>query len=328
MLPGLLQTIRLAEKLGVESKDAPAMTSLKAGDPVEKGQLVAETKGIWGFFKQQVYSDYDGTVETISEVTGNILVREASIPIDISAYVAGKVTQVMAAEGAVVETRGALVQGIFGIGGERTGIVRIAVSSGEDVLEESMVKDDDAGKILVGGKGVTLEALRRANAVGASGIVVGAVRDVDLTTLLGYDIGVAITGQEDVKTTLVVTEGFGQLAMAKRTFSLLQSLEGKKASLNGATQIRAGVIRPELIVPIEHSADEPVPAHAVNELKAGTPIRIIREPYFGRLGQVTSLPSELEKVESGAEVRVLHAKLDDGSEVTVPRANVEIIATS
>jgi hypothetical protein len=32
-------------------------------------------------------------------------------------------------------------------------------------------------------------------------------------------------------------------------------------------------------------------------------------------------------LESGTEVRVLRAKLEGGDEVTVPRANVEIIAT-
>lgn len=329
MLPGLLQTIRLAEKLGVEAKEAPGMTALKVSDSVEKGQIVAETKGLFGrFFKQQVESDFTGTVETISDVTGNILVREPSIPVDMTAYVAGKVKQVLEEEGAIIETRGAVVQGIFGIGGERTGTVRIAVSSPDEVLDAQHIEESDAGKVLVGGSGVTYEALQKANDVGAAGIVVGAVKDVDLTNLLGYDIGVAITGQEDVKTTLVVTEGFGLLGMAKRTFSLLQTLEGKSASLNGATQIRAGVIRPELIVPIAHTADEAVPEHSANELKAGTPIRIIREPYFGRLGQVTGLPAEVQEVDSGARVRVLEAKLDDGSEVTVPRANVEIIATS
>lgn len=329
LLPGLLQTIRLAEKLGVETSEAPQMTTLKVGDPIEKGQLIAETKGLFNkWFKNQVFSDYSGTVEAISDVTGNILVREASIPVDMTAYIAGRVVSVMPDEGAVVETRGAHVQGIFGIGGERNGSVRVAVSSSDEMLDASAISDSDAGKILVGGSGVTYEALERANAVGVVGLVVGAVRDVDLTKLLGYDIGVAITGQEEVVTTLVVTEGFGRLNMANRTFNLLKTLEGKSASLNGATQIRAGVIRPELIAPIEHSATEAVPTHSSNELVAGTPIRIIREPYFGRLGAVTGLPAELQEVDSGAHVRVLQAKLDDGSEVVVPRANVEIIATS
>ncbi|MDK3156962.1 hypothetical protein QPK87_10275 [Kamptonema cortianum] len=328
MLPGLLQTIRLAEKLGVEAKEAPEMTSLKEGDALEVGQLIAETKGFFGFFKQQVLSEYTGTIESISEVTGNILLREPSIPIDMAAYVAGEIVDVMPEEGAVVQTRGAMVQGIFGIGGEVNGTIRLAVGAPSDPLEASHIQDTDAGMILIGGSGVTLEALQRANEVGVFGIVVGAVRDVDLTTLLGYDIGVAITGQEEVTTTLVVTEGFGQLDMANRTFELLKSLQGMKASMNGATQIRAGVIRPELIAPIPHRQEEQVPPHQESILEVGTPIRVIREPYFGMLGKVTGLPAQLQTVESGAEVRVLEAKLDDGQEVSVPRANVEIIVKS
>lgn len=82
------------------------------------------------------------------------------------------------------------------------------------------------------------------------------------------------------------------------------------------------------IAPIPHSEKEEVPVHSGNKLQSGTPIRIIREPYFGRLGTVTGLPAQPQKVDSGAVVRVLNARLDDGEEVCVPRANVEIIATS
>jgi len=60
-------------------------------------------------------------------------------------------------------------------------------------------------------------------------------------------------------------------------------------------------------------------------MQPGTPVRIIREPYFGEIGTVASLPVELQKVETGSDVRVLVVRLDDGREVTVPRANVEII---
>ena len=55
---------------------------------------------------------------------------------------------------------------------------------------------------------------------------------------------------------------------------------------------------------------------------------MIREPYFGKLGTVTGLPAQLVTLESGTEVRVLNARLSDGQEVTVPRANVEIIASA
>lgn len=62
-------------------------------------------------------------------------------------------------------------------------------------------------------------------------------------------------------------------------------------------------------------------------LDLGTPIRLIREPYFGRLGKVSGLPAEPVVIGSGARVRVLEAELDDGAQVTVPRANVEIVLT-
>jgi len=42
------------------------------------------------------------------------------------------------------------------------------------------------------------------------------VSDETLRQYVGYDIGVAITGQENVPMTLILTEGFGELPMARR----------------------------------------------------------------------------------------------------------------
>lgn len=326
-LPGMLQTIKLAEKLGVEAKDVPAFFKLKIGDPIENGQIVAETKGIFGMFKSTVISEFTGTVEAISEVSGNVLVREPSIPIDMTAYLTGRIAEIMPEEGAIVETRGAMVQGIFGVGGEATGIIDVVVGGPDQVLHADNITPEMKGKIIVGGSGFTYDAIMQAAKCGVVGIVAGGVRDRDLTQFLGYEIGVAITGQENIPLTLVVTEGFGYLNMAHRTFDLLKSLEGREASINGATQIRAGVIRPEVIVPIPTATgDAPIQASG-GELKVGTPIRVIREPYFGQIGKVTEMPSTLMVVDSGTEVRVLKARLEDDDEVVIPRANVEIIAS-
>lgn len=328
MLPGVLQTIKIADKLGVEPQDARALLKVKVGDPISKDQLIAEGKKLFGFFKAAtVISEHVGTLESISEVTGNLLIREPSIPVDIKAYIEGAVAEVMPEEGVIVETRCAMIQGIFGVGGERVGQIRVAVSEPSKVLEASDILDSDAGKILIGGAGMTYNAIVRGSAVGVTGLVAGGIRDSDLTKFLGFDIGVAITGQEPINLTLMVTEGFGYLGMAERTYALLKSLEGQVASINGATQIRAGVIRPEIIVPIAADTAKATEGHDTFELMKGTPIRVIREPYFGKLGTVTELPAQLVVLDSGTEVRVLRATLSDGEDVTVPRANVEIIAT-
>ena len=325
-LPGALQTIKVAEKLGVEVKEVAALLRVKEGDAIHKGDLIAESKGLFGLFKGTVHADCEGTFESHSEISGNLFVREAPIPIEITAYMRGKVVEIIEGEGAVIEARGAMIQGIFGIGGERLGEIRMAVDSPNEILDKSHIKLEDKGKILIGGSGISFDSIKAAEQHGVLGLIAGAVKDVDITQYLGYDIGVAITGQEPIPLTIVATEGFGNLAMANTTFELFKKLEGKQASVNGATQIRAGVIRPEVIVPEAIPPTGPVQLREGSILNIGTAIRIIREPYFGKIGEVTELPPELQVVESGTEVRVLKARLTDGSNVTVPRANVEIIA--
>ncbi|HLV78991.1 MAG TPA: hypothetical protein VKT32_01880 [Chthonomonadaceae bacterium] len=338
-LPGLMQTVKVAERMGIEPGDLESALRVKVGDRVAEGDVIAETKGLFGrFFKSEFRSPAGGTVELISPTTGHVGIREAPTPVEKDAYIQGTVTRIIPEEGVAIACEGALVQGIFGVGGERRGVITVVVVGADQPLTDTMLTEAHRGKIVVGGSNVSGAALRKAAEMGVVGIVVGGVVDRELMDYLaaalkqpGFDIGVAITGHEPIPFTLVITEGFGTIRMADRTFALFKSLEGKMASINGATQIRAGVIRPEVIVPL---ADAPTGAalsdagEESGQLTIGTPIRVIREPYFGILGKVTALPSELVKVESETMVRVLEASLEDGRAVTVPRANVEIIETA
>ena len=328
-LPGLMQSVKVAAQLGIDADEMPGILLVKEGDIIEKGQVLGVTKAFFGMLKSEAKSPTAGTVETISGVSGNVGVRQAPLPIDLTAYLSGTITETMPGEGVIVQTEGALIQGIFGIGGERVGEIQMVSESPESDLTEAEITPALAGKIIVGGANISGVALRKASEMGVRGIVVGGIIDKDLIDFLGYDIGVAITGHENITLTLVITEGFGTIAMARRTFELLRSLTDRPASINGATQIRAGVIRPEVIVPLgaQTSAAQNAGDDEGN-LSLGTPIRIIREPYFGKLASVSGLPPQLTVIGSGASVRVLEAKLADGSVVIVPRANVEIIETS
>ncbi len=323
-LPGIMRTVRAAEIMGVDPKDLDQVLLIKEGDTVDKGQVICRSTSFFGMFKNECKTPVAGLVELINPISGNIGVREAPSPVEITAYVQGAVTEVLPREGAVVETDGALVQGIFGVGGERCGLIRVIATAPDKTITSEDIPTGIEGIVLIGGAGATLSALQTAAEQKAAALVVGGVVDSDLVGYLGYDIGVAITGQEHLPTTVILTEGFGNLPMAERTWELLGSLEGKRASVNGATQIRAGVIRPELIVPAE-SSDSPKEQKREGTLEIGSPIRLIREPYFGLLGTVEALPPEPQLVPSGAKVRVLTAKLSDGRSVTTPRANVELI---
>ena len=115
--------------------------------------------------------------------------------------------------------------------------------------------------------------------------------------------------------------------MARYTYNLLKNLEGRIASANGATQIRAGVIRPEIVIPLPEL--DKVSLKAVEKEMAivviDSPIRAIRVPYFGMLGIIKDMPPEHEIIDSEAHVRVFGVTLEAGGDITIPRANVEII---
>jgi hypothetical protein len=328
-LPGNVQTVNAANLLGVLPEDVSDCLIKPIGAPVKKGEVFAESRSFFGLFRSKAASPVEGTLESVSSVTGQAILREPPIPVEVDAYVDGTIAEVHPNQGVTVETRGTFIQGIFGVGGETSGELHVAVKAPGETLTESMITEAHRGKVVVGGNHVTTKTLFHAVRMGVKAIVIGGFDDQDLREFLGYDLGVAITGSEEKGITLVVTEGFGEIPMANRTFELLKGCEGRKVSVSGATQIRAGVLRPEIIAP---RLEEAARTEAVSDgepagLEVGAQIRVIRQPYFGRLGKVTGLPPELVALETEAKVRVLEVDFGNGSRAMLPRANVEMIET-
>jgi hypothetical protein len=304
------------------------------GDRVAVGEAIAKSKGVFGMFRSECKSTAAGTIESISETTGQVIIRGEPLPIQTEAYLAGRVVEVLPREGCIIEAQCAYVQGIFGIGAEAHGRIAVACQSHEEELAADLITPAMKGCIVIGGARVTHDAIERARHHGVSAIVTGGIDDQDLRNVLGYDLGVAITGSERIGLTIIVTEGFGEIAMAQRTFKLLTSHAGREAAVNGATQIRAGVMRPEVIVPHDDPSDRD---HAQSSfvsqqspgkegaLDLGRQVRIIRDPYFGVLGAVSALPREPVLLESGSKARVVEVQVESGQRVMIPRANVEFI---
>ncbi len=325
-IPGDVEIVNVAGILGLAPEDIDDVILVKEKDIIKKDQNIAIGKGLFGIVKTPVKSPINGTIENISRVTGQVIIRGEEIPVEINAYISGEVIRVFENEGVIIRTPAAFIQGIFGIGGETNGRIIVAVSSPDDILDDDKISQDFKDKIVVGGSIVTAKAVKKAISLGVKGIVVGGFNDKDLREFLGYELGIAITGSEDLGITVIQTEGFGNMPMNQKTFNLLKKMEGKEASISGATQIRAGVIRPEVIIPLtENISMEKFQKLEREALKIGDPIRIIRQPYFGYLATISDLPSALVKLESESYVRVLKARLENGEIITVPRANVELI---
>lgn len=325
-LPGNVVNVNVAHELSMTPDDVPDYLLVEEGDEVELRQIIAESRSFWGLFHAIARAPISGTVETISDVTGQVLIRGEPIQVEIDAYIDGTVVEVHGDEAVVVETRGALAQGILGVGGEAHGVLKVLCETPEQACSADLISNDCEGCILVGGGRVTLEALSVAREAGVAAIVTGAIDDQDLDEFIGEALGVAITGQEDLGLSLVLTEGFGDTPMRRRTFDLLADRGGKRASVNGATQIRAGVIRPEVVVPEPGATWEASDEAETRGLAAGSPVRLIRPPTFGELAEIVELPEALTRIETEAEVRVARVRLErTGEVITVPRANMEII---
>ena len=326
-LPGDAVPVNLAKRLGVSASELSRRMLRPIGDRVELGETLARSKGFFGFFQAEFPSPLAGTIESISKVTGQVILRGAPIAVQVVAYLAGTIIEVVPDEGVVVEADVALIQGIFGVGGEAFGTLQVVAKSPDEDLTEQVIKPEHRGCIVIGGRRITGAAIRKAIEVGAAAVIAGGIDDHDLREILGYDLGVAVTGTEKLGTTIIVTEGFGEIAMARRTFDLLATHAGRAASVNGATQIRAGVMRPEIVIPLSQPLTEAQrdAGRVVGALNVGSPVRIIREPYFGALGTVTRLPHEQVLLASESLARVVEVNLADGQPVMVPRANVELI---
>jgi len=325
-LPGNVVNVNVAHELSITPGDVGNFLLVAESDHVELRQIIAESKSFWGLFHSIARAPIGGTIETISSVTGQVLVRGEPIQVQIDAYLDGTVIEVRGDEAVVVETRGALAQGILGVGGEAHGTLRVLCDDPHQACSADLIAGECEGCILVGGGRVTLDALEAAREAGAAAVVTGAIDGSDLDTFIGKPLGVAITGQEDLGLSLILTEGFGDTPMRGRTFELFAERNGKRASVNGATQIRAGVIRPEVVVPEPGATWEARDETQTRGLAPGSPVRLIRPPLFGELAEIVELPEELALIPTEAEVRVARVRLEStGEVVTVPRANMEII---
>lgn len=328
-IPGEIDIIRVADRVGLDPFEVVDGMKCKAGDSLKRGDVICEVKTFFGLFTARLLSPAEGTVEFFTEANAHLGVRQDSTPLSVKAYVAGHVTAIENGKSVTVETRGALIQGIFGVGGERHGLVLpLAVEQNAIVTAEklSSIADDLRGKIIFGGARFTADALAEVAKRGARAVVTGSIDAPTLAKYVGFEIGVSITGDEEVPFTLIITEGFGQLAISPRIMELAIKLQGRAASVNGATQVRAGAMRPEVIIPqLENDVAGLSKSGLARSLEVGSRIRIIRVPYFGVVGTITDLPHQPVAIPSGAHVRVLQAELETGERVLVPRANVELL---
>ncbi len=341
--PGRVTPVNVARALAMNPADVPDCLEKGVGAPVRSGEVIARKRELFGLLRSDCLAPCDGTIVAVSSLTGRVLIQAPPESVAVRAYLAGEVVSVVPGRGAVVATAATLVQGVYGVGGETWGELVVAVAEPEAGVSDRNLDPGMAGKILLGGAEVSRAALERAAGLGVAGIITGSVDGSELGEFLGTEVASTVTGDEEVSLTLVITEGFGRLPMDRRTFDLLQARQGALASISGVTHLRAGVVRPEVIVPWAEAlpsdsrlAREPrgadiaagTIATAESEpsgsvLSPGSAVRIVREPFFGQIGQVEEILVEPQQLPSGLRTRAARVALSAGQSVLVALANLE-----
>lgn len=319
-------TFDVAFEIKCKPEELPQHMLRTVGQEVKKDQMIAKKGEAQAFFTKTALAPVSGIISDIDTKTGKVTISRPFREVIVNAYIEGRVSEVMETRGCVIETPGIKINGIFGLGRETHGEIRVLVNGPDQVLEADMITSDCKDKIIIGGSFATNDALSKAIEVGAKGVVTGTANYFNLTQSLGVKLGIGITGQEDIPLTVILMEGFGHLNMRREVWETLAALEGMTASMNGATQIRAGAIRPEIIVSFfGYEGELAKPVRYDIDLKQGAEIRIVSEPYFGAVGIIAEITKEPMMIETEAKVPVVKVLLANGEQVVVPRANVEML---
>jgi hypothetical protein len=338
-IPGTPLTVDVAGPLGVKPKAGQRLLARPVGSTFAAGEALASRRQ--GLTKRlSVKSPVGGTLTGYDAATGQATVTPDSTNFELQAYIDGVVTEHLPYRGVVIDTPAAVVRGIVGVGGERHGVLQVAVADPAEELMPDQISARYAYAIVLGGGTTTAETLRRAVEHNVRALIVGSIPEGELRAFLGYGDGLrgwtlgrtgwdfppqAPSAPQAPPLTLIVVEGFGRVPMAAKAWELLAAHDGGEVAVDGTTRLREGLVRPEVIVPLPRASgvapfETTAPAIGVRSL-----VRLIAPPYLGRVGRVLTVSQGKQPVPSGINTTAAEVQLPDGATVWVPLADLEVL---
>ncbi|HUS15547.1 MAG TPA: hypothetical protein VM536_11095 [Chloroflexia bacterium] len=340
-MPGTPQTVEIAGPLAVKPKAATKLLSKKVGDRVSEGEVLATRRQGIGK-RTTVKSPVGGTLTAYDAATGLATITPDSTTFELAAHLDGIVTEHIPYRGVVIDTPAAVVRGIAGVGGEQHGVLQVAVTDPTEELLPDQITARLAYAIVLGGGTTTAAALQRAVEHSVRAVIVGSMPEEELRAFLGYTEGLRSwalgrTGWAFPPPhvsprpvalpplTVILVEGFGRLPMAAKAWELLASFDGQEVAVDGTTQLRNGLTRPEIIVPLSRATgvapyDTTAPPLGVRSL-----VRLIASPYLGQTARVVTLSGGRQPISSGLNTPAVEVQFADGTGVWVPVANLEVL---
>src|SRR4030065_595355 len=137
----------------------PGMVMRRGGMLPLRGEVLGSTGGRGGAA---------GVVGGASH--GRVLIQSDRRPLELVAHYQGTVINVMSGLGAIIEVRGALIQGIWGSDKAGVGVVKCLVDDPAQDLDPEAMDMSCRGSVLVGGRCPDESSLRRAKAMDVQGL--------------------------------------------------------------------------------------------------------------------------------------------------------------
>lgn len=299
--------IPASETLRISPSELRKRLVVEEGATVEQGGVLVEKRGLFG---KPLLSPMDGIFYRVSK--GRIVLQRTADWIELRALMRGRVVDQVPERGVILEADGSLIQAVWSSGKESQGkLITVAKSGGEHITAKQ-IGEEHMGGVLVGGVINDRETLAKGDQMGIHGIVAGSIHEDlrDVARNLSYPV--------------LLTDGFGSTGMAEPFYELLQQSEGRLASLFGQMEPdETG--RPEIV--IVASAEPKVGSPDLPPLAVGRQVRILRRPYWGRVGEVVRMYERIQTTSIGTRTHGADVRLTDGQELFVPYVNLEVMVS-
>jgi hypothetical protein len=299
--------IDVAGILGVSPVAADRLIRIKAGDAVSARLVIARGGGL---LPKTIRVPRAGRVLVAG--AGQILMEAGESRLELRAGISGTVREIITDRGVVIETTGALVQGVWGNGRIDNGVMVSLADRPDAVLTPNRIDMSMRGTILVAGQIRDAEALRVASEFSIRGVVVGSIFPSLLPAAL------------EVRYPIVVTDGFGNIPMNSAAFRLLSTSNKREVTLNAEPFDRYSGRRPEVIIPLP-AETRPAEPRDVVVFAPGQTVRIRRQPATSMIGTILSMPGGLTTFPSGLRASGAEVRLENGQQLLVPLVNLEVV---
>ncbi|MGA7195167.1 MAG: hypothetical protein WBW94_16230 [Anaerolineales bacterium] len=293
--------------LNLSPNVADKLIRCKIGDRVAAGGVIASGQGM---MRKIVKAPRDGRVVVTGG--GQVLIEVGESRIELRAGIPGNVVEIIPDRGVVIQTAGALIQGVWGNGRVDTGILTNLAEQPDSVLTAGRLDVSLRGSVIIAGQCKDADTLQAAAELPVRGLI--------LASLFPSLLSVA----REMRYPIVLMDGFGSMPMNSAAYRLLTTNAKREATVNAESFDRYRGGRPEVIIPLPVSS-EPAPPQEVVTFATGLIVRLRRPPAAGMIGTLITLRPGLSTLPSGLRALAADIKLENGEQVLVPLINLEVV---